>query len=185
MTAGRGIARGGAVAAAIALAGCGSSTPASTPTTAARADGWGTLKLASGAALPYPLSWRRIGGDPGTASAGLFNADGTIRAYLNVTPAIGKETLTGWARFRVAHNADEGDRNVRMLSKQTNVPLDGGRGSCVVDQYTTPRTSYRELACVVAPKSAAMRVVLVGAAQPQVWASERHVLQFAIDHFTS
>ena len=185
MTIGRTIAGGGAIAAAVALAGCGSSTSPSTRTTVAKAGSWGTLKLASGAALPYPLSWRRIGSDPGTASAALFNADGSIRAYLNVTPAIGKETLSGWARFRVAHNADEGDRNVRLLSQQENVPLDGGHGSCVVDQYATTRTSYRELACLVAPSTSAQRVVLVAAAQSGAWADERHVLQFAIDHFTS
>jgi hypothetical protein len=186
MTVGRSIASGGAIAAAVALAACGSSKPASTPTTsAAHAISWGKLKLASGAALPYPLSWRRIGGDPGTASAALFNSDGTIRAYLNLTPAIPEEKLAGWARFRVAHNAHEGDRDVRTLSKQTNVSLDGGRASCVVDQYRTPSTSYRELACVVAPSTTAKRVVLVGAAQPGAWAAEQRVLQFAIDHFTS
>lgn len=187
MTVGRGVTGGGAIAAVIALAGCGSGTTGTAASTksAARPAEWGTLRLASGASLPYPLSWRRIHSDPGTASAAMFNADGTIRAYLNVTPAIGKETLAGWAHFRVGHNADEGDRNVRVLSKQTNVPLDGGRGSCVVDQYTTTRTAYRELACVVAPSSGAMRVVLVAAAQPDVWISEGHILQFAIDHFTS
>ncbi len=184
MRTGRGIAGGSAIAAAIALAGCGSGSHGST-TTAAKAGGWGTLRLTSGAALPYPLSWRRVHSDEGSASAALFNADGTIRAYLNVTPAITKETLSDWAHFRVGHNADEGDRSVRLLSKQTDVPLDGGRGSCVVDQYTTTRTSYRELACVVAPSSAATRVVLVAAAERDVWAAERHVLQFAIDHFTS
>jgi hypothetical protein len=185
MTVARGVAGGSAIAAVIALAGCGSSTSGSTTASAAKAVRWGTLRLPSGAALPYPLSWRRVQSDKGSASAALFNADGTIRAYLNVTPAIRSETLANWARFRVGHNADEGDRNVRVLSKQTNVPLDGGRGSCVTDQYTTTRTSYRELACVVAPSGAAMRVVLVAAAQPDVWDTERHVLQFAIDHFTS
>ena len=99
MSTGRGVAGGGAIAAAIALAGCGSGTTAST-TGAAKAVGWGTLRLASGAALPYPLSWRRIQSDNGSASAALFNADGTIRAYLNVTPAIGSETLANWARFQ-------------------------------------------------------------------------------------
>jgi hypothetical protein len=185
MAAGRGVAGGGAIAAVIALAGCGSATTASTTASASKAVGWGTLRLASGASLPYPLSWRRVGGDKGAASAALFNADGTVRAYLNVTPAIASETLANWARFRVGHNAKEGDKNVRLLSKQTNVPLDGGRGSCVTDQYTTTRTSYRELACVVAPSGAATRVVLVAAAQPDVWDTERHVLQFAIDHFIS
>jgi hypothetical protein len=185
MTTSRGVAGGGAIAAVIALAGCGSATTGSKTASTSKPVGWGTLRLASGAALPYPVSWRRVSGDNGSASAALFNANGTIRAYLNLTPAIGSETLADWTHFRVGHNADEGDRNVRVLSKQTNIPLDGGRGSCVTDQYTTTRTAYRELACVVAPSGAATRVVLVAAAQPDAWAAERHVFQFAIDHFTS
>jgi hypothetical protein len=177
---------------AVVVAGCGSSTSASGPHKAARIGpktglpaGWRTVRLGSGATLPYPPGWRVVHSDTGAASAALFNADGTIRAYLNATPAIAKERFTGWARFRVGHNADEGDRNVRVISAQTEVRVGAERGSCVTDQYLTSRTRYRELACIVAPASGGARTVLVAAAQPDAWARERRALTYALDHFAT
>jgi hypothetical protein len=147
--------------------------------------GFNRLRLTDGAVLPYPASWRAVRGDPGSASAALLGAGGTIRAYLNATPADGRETLAGWARFRVRHNAAEGDRDVRLISARTGVRLDAGRASCVVDEYVTSRSRYRELACILAPANRGHATVLIAAAQPNAWARERPLLQFAIHHFTS
>lgn len=146
--------------------------------------GWGKLRLAAGAVLPFPVSWRQIHSDPGSASAALFGADLTIRAYLNATPADSHETVRGWARFRLRHNAAEGDRNVRLITAQTSVVLGANRGSCVMDEYTTTRSRYRELACIVAPPGG-RATVLVAAAQPNAWAREQPVFNFALHHFVS
>jgi hypothetical protein len=191
---------GVAIAIAVAVAGCGSGAgaggqlgagpvvpkqPASAQESSGLAGGWSALRLPSGAALPYPSSWRQVDGDPGTASAALFNANGTIRAYLNATPADSTESLHGWARFRLHHNADEGDRNVRLIAAHNDVRLAAGRASCVIDDYVTSRSRYRELACIVAPSNGRQATVLVAAAQPSAWAREHPKLDFAIDHFNS
>ncbi len=146
--------------------------------------GWRRLRLASGAALPYPASWRVLKGDPGSASAALLNPAGTTRAYLNATPADARETVAGWARFRVRHNAAEGDRHVRLIHAQNGIRLAAGRASCVIDDYTTSRSRYRELACILVPTDAGRATVLVAAARPGDWARERPLLEFAINHFT-
>ncbi len=157
---------------------------ATTETSSGLPAGWKQLRLTSGATLPYPASWQPVSGDPASASAALVNPDGTIRAYLNATPADGHETLAGWTHFRVAHNAAEGDRNLRLISARTGVRLAGGRASCVVDDYATSRSRYRELACIVAPMTGSLATVLVAAAQPNTWARERPLLDFALNHFT-
>lgn len=165
--------------------GAVSSEPAaSTEASPALPAGWHGLRLTSGALLPYPPGWRRVNGDPGSASAALVDARGAIRAYLNATPADSHETLAGWARFRVRHNAAEGDRNVRLITVRSGVRLGAGRASCVVDDYTTSRSRYRELACIVAPTSGRQSTVLIAAAQPSAWARERPLLDFALEHFT-
>ncbi len=143
------------------------------------------LRLTSGGLLPYPTGWREVSGDPGSASAALPGRGDTIRAYLNATPADGHERLAGWARFRVRHNAAEGDRHERLISVRDNVRLGAGRAACVVDAYSTSRSRYRELACIVMPMNGSRATVLIGAAQPQAWEHERPLLQFAIDHFIS
>jgi hypothetical protein len=101
---------------------------------------------------------------------------------LNVTPADSKERLANWVHFRLGHNADEGDRNVRLVSDQTNV-RNHQRESCVTDDYTTTKTQYRELACLVDSTPTGPRTVLVAAAQPTAWPHERAALEFAINHF--
>jgi hypothetical protein len=185
---------------AITLAGCGAavgelhgdrrrarsaSAPASAPDARGTLPaGWRRLRLPSGAVLPYPGGWQVLEGDPGSASAGAIGPDGTIRAYLNATPAEGGETLVGWARFRVRHNIAEGDRDVRQVQGQSTVRLASGYGSCVVDDYSTSRSRYRELACIIAPFDGGRATVLIAAAPPRAWARERPVLEFAIDHFT-
>jgi hypothetical protein len=136
--------------------------------------------------LPYPAGSRVLAGDPGSASAALSNSAGAIQAYLNATPADGQETLADWVRFRVRHNATEGDRSVHLVTAQAPARFDGGRASCVIDDYATSRSRYRELACIVAPApgARAMRaVVLIAAAQPSAWTRDQPLLRFAIDHF--
>ena len=182
---------------AIAVGGCGTGarvaaggrpadggrSPTAASPVASPPTGWKALRLASGALLPYPPGWREVSGDPGSASAALRDRDGTIRAYLNATPADGNEHLAGWARFRVRHNAGEGDRHERVINVDNNVRLGAGRAACVVDDYSTSRSRYRELACIVAPAHGRRATVLIGAAQPQAWAHERPLVRFAIDHF--
>jgi len=145
--------------------------------------GWRALRLESGGTLPVPASWRRLAGDAGTVSAARFAADGSIAAYLNATPVQRGETLAGWTRFRLRHNAAEGDRDVRLVSARPRVGLRAGRGVCVVDDYATSRTAYRELACIVAGAGRQRGTVLVAAAQPRLWARERARLDFAVRRF--
>jgi hypothetical protein len=189
----RGLPTVGALIATV-VAGCGgvaagpqggSVLPPTAAVSSAPPIGWGALRLPSGAVLPYPAGWRRIGGDPGSASAALLGADGKIRAYLNATPAAGRETIADWARFRLRHNAAEGDRNVRLITAQTAVRLATGRESCVVDDYSTSRSKFRELACILAPANGRHATVLVAAAEQDAWAREHAVLQFAVSHFAS
>ena len=181
---------------AIVAAGCGAAagrdTPAATATVPASASvpasttvpvGWSSMRLPSGAILPYPPGFRPIAGDPGSASAAVFDAGGTIRAYLNATPATPDETLAGWTSFRLRHIAGDGDHDIRMLASRTDVARGAGRESCVVDRYTTSRTSYRELACIVLPGHGARGYVLVAAAQPAAWAREHASLALALHKF--
>ncbi len=148
--------------------------------------GWNELRLSSGALLPYPPGWRPVSGDRGSASAALLNRDGTIRAYLNATPAQSHETLAGWARFRLRHNVAEGDRNERLVAAPTGVQRrTGQRMACVIDDYVTSRSRYRELACILTPTRGHPAMVLVAAAQPGAWKRERPLLDLAINHFTA
>ena len=105
--------------------------PAPTPST------WQTVRTASGAVLTYPQSWHRIAGDSGTASAARTGAGGVIVGYLNATPAIPAEVPASWARFRVRHNAEEGDRDVHLIAQARGLHFRTGRGACVIDGYRT------------------------------------------------
>ncbi len=180
-----------ALALALTLAACGSSAGSRTPAPSASAtvpglpSGWGTARLAGAGELVFPPGWRRIESDRGSASAALLAPDGTIRVYLNATPADRDETPSGWARFRLRHNADEGDRDVRLISSAAHVTLGAETGSCVSDTYATSRTRYRERACLLTPPAGGRRVVLVAAAQPGMWTRERAELDFALAHFRS
>jgi hypothetical protein len=191
---------------ATAIAGCGDGSgaaphrvPAARPASArlmphgarsvpppALAAGWHRLAMPSGGVLPYPPGWRPLAGDPGSVSAALTGPSGVIRGYLNATPADPDETPVGWSRFRIRHNADDGDRHIRVISVRRDVRLGvGGLASCVADQYATSRTSYRELACLFSPARGDRRTVLVAAAQPNAWTAEWPLLNLAFDHFTS
>ncbi len=191
------------VAAALALAGCGghSSAPRSTAgdtSTSATAQpaafawlrpsappsGWATARIPVGAAISYPPAWTKVKGDPGTATAALFGPAHVYVGYLNLTPRQGTETLGNWGRFRVGHNAEEGDRNVRTLSLTTNRPLGGATASCVEDAYTTSTgASYQEIACLLTGRRSS--VVAVGAAPPDDWARVAPALERAIASVTA
>jgi hypothetical protein len=179
-----------AIVLALACGGCGGSAAA--PQTASGSpfawlrpgpapSGWHRVRAGGGAVLAYPPSWHAIGGDPGTVSAARTTATGVIVGYLNATPAIAAETLSGWSRFRVAHNVDEGNRDVRTLARGRGLRFLTGTGSCVVDQYRTSRRRYREIACLVRGTSTGW--VIVAAATPGAWRAEEADLHRAVAAF--
>jgi hypothetical protein len=143
--------------------------------------GWSVARTAGGAILPYPPGWRPIKTDPGTASVALRGAGDRIDSYLNVTPKQGPETLANWSRFRPDHNRDEGDRSVRVIASSKDLTFRSGRGSCVIDAYTTSKATYREIACLVSgPTSTA---VVVAAAPNALWDQQAATLERAVSSF--
>ncbi len=185
----------------LALAGCGtamtSKTPATAPTQTTAGTGSGSFAwLASGravgsapagvlaaGALARPSGWRPVRGDPGSVSFAQLRA-GAIVGYLNATPRSGAETLANWSRFRIAHNAEEGDREVRLLASVTRMGVGSARVSCVVDAYRTSLSRYREIACLVARPGGAAAVVL-GAAPPGAFSHLQPDIERAIAGFTA
>ena len=170
----------------VALAGCGGSgrghasdpfawlKPASPPT------GWNVAR-SHGGALAYPPGWTPLKTDPGTASVALLGDGGRIEAYLNATPRQGTETLANWKRFRLRHNESEGDRDERLVAATSDASFPSGRGSCVIDTYTTSKATYREIACLVSgPRSSA---VVVGAAPIALWDQQAPTLERAVSSF--
>ena len=149
--------------------------PAAPPT------GWRLARIPDGATLAYPPGWRTIETDPGTASAALLGAGGRFDAYLNATPKGGTETAANWSRFRPDHNRGEGNRDVRLLASARNLTFRSGRGSCVIDTYTTSKATFREIACLVSgPTSTA---VVVAAAPNAGWEHQAATLQRAVSSF--
>jgi hypothetical protein len=134
--------------------------------------------------MAYPPGWRVVPGDRGTSSAGLFDRQGHFLGYLNLTPRQGRETLSGFAAFRVHHNAGEGDREVRSEAAASGLRFRTGRGTCVRDLYTSSiGTHYEEIACLVAgPRTSS---VIVGAAPRGRWPQEQAVLERAISATTT
>jgi hypothetical protein len=144
--------------------------------------GWSVVQVLTGAQLAYPPGWAKTHGDPGTATAALIGARGRYLGYLNVTPRQGAEKLAGWASFRVSHNAEEGDRDVKRLAAGTGLRFLNGTGSCVEDSYTTSiGTRYTEIACIV--KGPSTTSVIVGATPPGSWTRISPVLERAIAAF--
>ncbi len=181
-----------AFAAALAIAGCGAGAPRSHAPEpfawlrpAAVPTGWSVGRLPSRTAqLAYPPGWRAIVTDPGTFSAALLGPHERIRGYLNATPRSGAETLANWARFRVAHNREEGDRAVVQESSATGLQFRSGTGSCVVDRYRTVTSArYREIACIV--RGARATTVVVAAAPPRDWARLAPQLRAAVESFAT
>ena len=149
--------------------------PASAPA------GWTEARIAGGATLAYPPGWRSIKTDPGTASAALLSRGGRIDGFLNATPKQGKETLANWSRFRPAHNRGEGDQDVRLIASARDLKFRAGRGSCVIDTYTTSKASYREIACLVSGRRSS--AVIVGAAPVELWNQQAATLRRAVSSF--
>lgn len=147
--------------------------------------GWVTLRLpGSPARLSAPPGWHSVPGDPGTRTTVSRSPSGRIVGYLNATPRQGSETLANWADFRVDHNRDEGDRDVRRLASASGLHFRSGRGSCVLDSYSTSSGHrYREIACLVAGRTAS--TVIVAAAPPRSWAAEAPQLERAVTDFTT
>jgi hypothetical protein len=142
--------------------------------------GWNVAR-STAAELAYPPGWTPIKTDPGTASVALLGSAGAIDAYLNVTPRQGKETLANWTHFRPAHNKGEGNKDVRVIASSTNLTFRSGRGSCVIDDYTTSKARYREVACLVAgPTSSG---VIVAAAPTALWDEQAVTLERAVSSF--
>jgi hypothetical protein len=141
--------------------------------------GWKLARLPSGhATFAYPSTWRPIRTDPGTASVALLGYGRGIRGYLNLTPRQGAETLANWPSFRIQHLREENSTQVRLITSAHGLVFSSGRGSCVIDSYRTPRTRYREIACLVAgPRTSS---VLVGAAPSKTWAQQVGTIERAI-----
>jgi hypothetical protein len=144
--------------------------------------GWTVARIAGGASFAYPPGWRAIKTDPGTASVALLGRRGRIEGYLNATPRQGSETLANWSHFRPGHNRDEGDRSLRVVASSKGLTFASGRGSCVIDDYKTSITRYREIACFVSsPGSSA---VMVAAAPKSLWDRRAATLQRAVSSFS-
>ncbi len=144
---------------------------------------WNVTRISGGATLSYPPGWKPLKTDPGTATAGLLRGgDGDdIVGYLNATPRQGEETLENWASFRPDHNRDEGDRSVHLIASSTGLPFRGGHGSCVIDDYTTSRATYREIACFAS--GAGSSAVVVAAAPTSSWHQQEATLRRAVSAF--
>jgi hypothetical protein len=147
--------------------------------------GWSTWRLpGSPARLSAAPGWRREHGDAGTRTAVLRTPSGEIAGYLNATPRQGAESPRNWTRFRLAHNRDEGEREVRLLAAATHLRFRSGTGSCVLDSYRTQGGNrYREVACIVSGRSAT--TVIVGAAPPLRWQAEAPAIEQAVNSFTT
>jgi len=143
---------------------------------------WRVAHLSDSALLAYPGSWHRVHADAGTASAAQVDPHSDLIAgYLSATPQQGGETLRDWTGFRPAHNADEGDRDVRVLAAARGLAFRDGTGSCVVDRYRTSRSAYQEIACLVrGPRSTD---VIVAAALAARWAGSAPALERAVSAF--
>jgi hypothetical protein len=143
--------------------------------------GWTVAGTARGGTLAYPPGWKPIKTDPGTASVALLGSGGRIDGYVNATPKQGTETLANWSRFRPAHNREEGDRNVRVVASARDLKFRDGRGSCVIDIYTTSKATYREIACLVAGRTSS--AVIVAAAPVELWNRHAATLRRAVSSF--
>jgi hypothetical protein len=176
----------GAAVLVAAIAGGGSSAhgrasgPFAWLRPAAPPAGWKVARTSSGSAFAYPPGWRTIRTDTGTASAALLRGK-RIEAYVNATPKQGKETLANWRRFRPEHVRGEGARDVRLVASTRDALFRSGRGSCVIDTYTTSKATYREIACLV--PGARSSAVVVAAAPVGLWGREAPTLERAITSF--
>lgn len=121
--------------------------------------------MVAGAALPPPPGWQAVHGDRRSVSFVQLRA-GAIVGYLNGRAAL--SSCANQARFRAAHNTEEGDRNDHMLAGITAIRVGNAHASCVLDDYRTWLSRYREIACLIARPRAS--TVVLGAAPPSAWA---------------
>ena len=142
---------------------------------------WNVAVTPGGARFAYPPGWQPIQTDPGTASAAPHGPRGAFRGYLNATPQSGTETLANWRHFRIEHVADEGAHNVWLDRAAENLHFRSGRGSCVVDSYSTDKERFREIACIVA--GADSTTVIVAAAPVSQWRERAPQLERAVASF--
>ena len=135
------------------------------------------------ATLSYPPSLRRMRGDPGTVTVGRTSRSGAVLVYLNVTPRQGDETLRDWPSFRADHLRGEGQTGVRVDDVSPPLDLRGGRGRCVIDNYTTKvrDNHYREIACYVQGAHAAS--VIVAAAPDAAWRATASLLEKVVSSY--
>lgn len=179
--------------AVFALAGCGGGSGSSSGDTQAFAwlhpapppPGWHRASLPNrSATMAYPPSWSREVSDPGTVTAVLRSSKlGPFAGYLNATPQQGAETFDNWSSFRIQHNRDEGDRNVRLLASATDLPFRrAASGSCVIDSYVTESGHpFKEIACLVGSQKAT--TVIVASAPPALWHRVGPQLERAVSAF--
>ena len=142
---------------------------------------WTVARISGGSTLSYPPGWRPLKTDPGTATAGLLRRGEGLVGYLNATPHQGSETLENWASFRPDHNRDEGDRSEHVIASSTGLPFRGGHGSCVIDDYTTSKATYREIACLASGSRSS--AVVVAAAPIASWGGQVATLRRAVSAF--
>ena len=142
---------------------------------------WKVARIPGGATLAYPPGWRPVKTDPGTASVALLGGRDRFDGFLNATPKSGTETAANWSRFRPDHNRGEGNRDVRLLASAENLTFRSGRGSCVIDTYTTTKATFREIACLVSGTNST--AVVVAAAPNSGWDHQAATLERAVSSF--
>jgi hypothetical protein len=137
----------------------------------------------SQATLFYPSGWTAIPGDDGTVTRSLRARSGLYVGYLNATPQQGTEQLHGWAAFRIDHNREEGDTQVRQLAAAEGLAFTNAHGSCVIDDYLSKVRSnpYREIACLVTGHSHSD--VFIGAALKPDWPTLSRSIERAASAF--
>lgn len=139
----------------------------------------------STAVLSIPPGATPTPGDSGTVSATVTAPNGDLKIYLNATPQQGEESQSNWPGFRLAHLTGEHAASANRLAERAGMQFRGGLGSCVEDTYVTRigGHKYREIACLVA--GARGGSVLVAAAPAGAWDRYSHVLEQAVDAYTS
>jgi hypothetical protein len=104
--------------------------------------------------------------------------------YLNATPRQGGERLQGWAAFRLGFERSRGGTHISEVAAAEGLSFRGGRGSCVIDDYNSPRLGghrYREIACFVVGARAS--TVVIAAAPLAEWPGRAPLLERAVSTF--
>lgn len=194
------------VIAAFALSGCAGSTSGTSASKASGAgqqsarhrgsagfawfhsrptpDTWQRVSLPNGTAvLSYPRSLHPLHSDKGTVTEGITTKSGFVLVYLNATPRQGNETLRNWPDFRVQHLLGENASAATRAGQATGLEFRGGRGSCLLDSYTTKvgANHYREIACFVQGAHGAS--VLVAATAAADWGSYAGLLEEVVNAY--